>query len=50
MPCLRYKTKHWLIKTRNGRNGGKQYRRLWKNKSKIIWRLLMHMKKPTWMN
>jgi hypothetical protein len=50
MLCLRYKTKHWLIKTRNGRNGGKLYMKTQKNKSKTIWRLLVHMKKPTWMN
>jgi hypothetical protein len=50
VPCLRYGPKHWLIKTQNERNGGKLYKKLQKNKSKTIWRLLVHMKKPTWMN
>jgi hypothetical protein len=50
MPYLRYKTKHWLIKIWNGKNGGKLYRKLWKNRSKTIWRLFVQMKKPTWMN
>ncbi len=47
---LRYWTKHWLIKTRNGRNGGKLYKRLRKNRLKTVWKLLVQMKKPIWMN
>ncbi len=39
MICLRCKTKRQQTKIRNGRNGGKPYKRLRKNRSRIVWRL-----------
>jgi hypothetical protein len=35
MLCLRYRTKHWWIKTQNGKNGGKPYMRLWKTQDNL---------------
>ncbi len=39
---------HALVdKNPKWKNGGKLYRRLQKNRSKIVWKLLIQMKKPT---
>jgi hypothetical protein len=49
-PCLKYRTKHLLIRTWSGRNGGKQCRRSLKNRFKKVWKLFVQTKKLTWMN